>query len=331
MKLTKKQQTKAIVWGLKDYYERRNRILVLRDVGGLGDILMQRMMFEGFKRVMPEAHITWAVPQQYLEAASHHPFVDEVVDCRTVDKSDFTIIYNITFACGRYESMIAPKADKHRSDIWSEHCGVVLSKHNMHLNVSDEEWTSARNILVSKVKNPVAPILVICPQSAQVGKDLSGPVITDVVLRMWQKGCNVVCLHTKRIHELEKIGCSVITDLSIRKWISAIAASDYVVSVDTAALHCAGGLGRPLTGIFTYCDGKVYGKYYDMVLVQKHRDNGDWDCGPCFNWGMCTKDKTANSIKPCAKEITSDLVMEGIEKMMARWPYKLENVRNRLS
>ena len=57
---------------MRDYYSRRNRILVVRDVGGLGDILMQRMMFEGFKRVMPECHLTWAVPQIYLQAASHH-------------------------------------------------------------------------------------------------------------------------------------------------------------------------------------------------------------------------------------------------------------------
>jgi len=44
----------------------------------------------------------------------------------------------------------------------------------------------------------------------------------------------------------------------------------------------AGGLGKPLCGIFTFADGKIYGKHYDFVLVQKHRDNGNWNCGSCF-------------------------------------------------
>ena len=317
-----KRDNKPPVRGMRDYYDRRNRVLVVRDVGGLGDILMQRMMFEGFKRVMPESHLTWAVPRQYIEAASGHPFVDEVVDCREVNKLDYTIAYNITYACGRYESAKAPLAEKHRSDIWSEHCGVLLSKHDMHLGVTDDEKAEARALLQSKVSNPNAPILVMSPISAQVGKDLQGPVMTDVVLRTWQTGCNVVCLHTKRIAEMEKIGCPVVTGLPLRRWITALAASDYVLSVDTAAFHCAGGLGKPLTGIFTYCDGKVYGKYFDFELVQKHRDDGCWDCGPCFNWGMCSKDKTGNPVKPCNKEITADMVMTGVKKMFERWPYR---------
>jgi len=330
MKLVRKHPpAKAVVWGLKDYHERRNRVLVIRDVGGLGDILMQRMMFESFKRVMPESHITWAIPKQYMDAAVNHPFVDEVVDCRLVNKNDYTIFYNITYACGRYESAIAPRADKHRSDIWSEHCGVILSRHDMHLKPSEEDKEEARAIMRTKIANPNAPILAFCPISAQIGKDLSGVVMQDVVMRTWQKGCNVICLHTKQIAEMTKIGCPVISNLSIRQWMAALSVSDYVVSVDTAAFHCAGGLGKPLTGIFTYCDGKVYGKYFDFVLVQRHRDDGDWDCGPCFNWGMCSKDKSCQPIKPCAKEITGDLVMAGIERMMTKWPH--ENQGNRLS
>jgi ADP-heptose:LPS heptosyltransferase len=320
MKLKKNIQ-KPVIWGMRDYHQRRNRVLVVRDVGGLGDILMQRMIFEGFKRVMPECHVTWAVPRQYLDATRNHPFVDEVVDCREVNKSDYTLIYNITTACGRYENKLAPLAGKHRSDIWAEHCGVTLTRHNMHLSVPQEERQAARQLLLSRMLNPQAPILVLCPKSAQIGKDLTGPVMTELVLRIWQTGCNVVALHTNRIAELDHIRCPLVTNLSLKQWIATISAADYVVSVDTAGFHCAGGLGRPLTGVFTYCDGKVYGRYYDFVLVQKHRDDGNWPCGPCFNWSMCSKDCSSNPVKPCAREITADMLMEGVKKMFARWPY----------
>lgn len=282
---------------------------------------MQRMIFEGFKRVMPDCHLTWAVPRQYLEAADPHPFVDEVIEAREVNREDYPVIYNITFACGRYEIRMSPNADKHRSDIWAEHCGVVLSSHNMQLNLSDAEKAMGKEIISKYKSSPNAPVMVMCPISAQAGKDLSVPVMKDVVLKTWDRGCNVVALHNKIIPELHKMNVPLITNVNIRTWMSVLNAADYVLSVDTASFHCAGGLGKPLTGVFTYCDGKVYGKYYDFVLVQKHRDNGDWPCGPCFNWGMCSVQKTGQ-IKPCAKEITSELVIEGVDKMFARWPYK---------
>lgn len=317
--LRKNPQPKPICWDLKSYKQRRNHILILREVGGLGDILMQRMMFEGFKRVMPDAHITWAVPNQYIDAAVRHPFVDDVVDCQTVDKEQFNVIYNITYTCGRYESRIAPNADKNRSDIWSEHCGVILTRHNMHLNPPQDEKDAALFLLKSKVKYPDRPILAFCPISAQVGKNLSNAVMSEVVLRIESKGCNVIGFHSKQIEALYNIKCPVLSNMTIREWIAALSVSDYVVAVDTSAFHCAGGLQRPLTGIFTYCDGKIYGEHYKFELVQKHRDDGNWDCGPCFNWCDCTKDKGNLPIKPCAKEITADMVMDGVERMMLRW------------
>jgi ADP-heptose:LPS heptosyltransferase len=98
---------------------------------------------------------------------------------------------------------------------------------------------------------------------------------------------------------------------------SIIAAADYVISVDTAAFHLAGGLGKPLTGIFAWSDGKVYGKYFDFILVQKHRDNGNWDCGPCFKFNSCPKSREAR--KPCI-EFSVDEIYSGIEKMLEKWP-----------
>jgi hypothetical protein len=86
----------------------------------------------------------------------------------------------------------------------------------------------------------------------------------------------------------------------------------------------AGELKKPLVGVFTFADGKVYGRYYDFVLVQKHRDNGDWDCGPCYNWGNCTK--TEKVPKPCLTEITAEMIIEGVDKMFDKWP--LSNIGN---
>jgi ADP-heptose:LPS heptosyltransferase len=90
--------------------------------------------------------------------------------------------------------------------------------------------------------------------------------------------------------------------------------ADYVISVDTSAFHLAGGLKKPLMGIFTFADGKVYGKYFNFVLVQKHRDNGNWDCGPCYNFSICPKSPL--KVKPCLTELKYDDFMIGIQKLL---------------
>jgi ADP-heptose:LPS heptosyltransferase len=134
---------------------------------------------------------------------------------------------------------------------------------------------------------------------------------------LWDRGNCVIGLHYNPLIQFTKLKAPCVYQLSLRQWMSVIAAADYVVSVDTAAFHCAGGMGKPLTGIFTFADGKVYGRYYKgFELVQRHRDDGDHDCGPCYDWGRCTRTKT--SPKPCLTEITSEMILRAIDKMFAK-------------
>jgi ADP-heptose:LPS heptosyltransferase len=117
-----------------------------------------------------------------------------------------------------------------------------------------------------------------------------------------------------------KTKCHAFTNIGIKEWIGITAAADYVISVDTGTLHLAGGLNKPMLGIFTYIDGKVRGCYYDMILIQMHRDNGDWPCGPCWNTTNCIKSKEL--IKPCCRDISKEMLADGIDKMFNKWPRK---------
>lgn len=320
-RLIKKPQRNK-VFSLRQFYERRNKVLVLRDTGGLGDILMQRMIFEDFHRVMPGIQVVWAIPNSYHEAAADHPFVHQVIDSRDMNHHDYVITYDTTTACTRYEHSIAPRADKHRSDIWAHHCGVNLEKHDMHLNVSPEMRAWAGKLLAGYRQNPAGPLVLLCPISAMVGKNLTPEQMKGVAGRLRAKGCNVVALHKTPIYPLQEAKVPTICGLGTGQWMAVINEADYVVSVDTSSFHCAGGLKRPLVGIFTFYDGKVYGQHYDFVLVQKHRDDGDWPCGPCYMWTRCPKVSELKYEKPCLTELTADQIMEGVEKMFRRWPYQ---------
>lgn len=305
---------------LKDFHNKKNKILVIRSTGGLGDILMHRMMFEDFKRVMPEAELTFACPKKYHEVAEDHPFIDHLVDCEGVSKYEFALYYNTTSICNRHELARAPFSEKNRSDIWANHCGVLLSNHNMHLNVKDEYIKKGKYLLRKISNNFDGPIVILSPVSAMTVKNLLPDQLQAVVNHLKSKNCFVVGLHNKEIN----FPIPQLNYLSIKEWMGVVAASDYVVSVDTSTFHLAGGLGKPLTGIFTFADGKVYGKYYNFVLVQKHRDDGNWDCGPCYHWVKCPKTKKIP--KPCLTELTPESICNGIDKMFEKFPINSLNI-----
>ena len=224
-------------------------ILIKRSKGGLGDIFMHRMLFEDFKLLYPDIHVSFACPEMYKDAVIDHPFIDEIIDCKSIDRFRPDVV-DTSNICNRYELRMSPYGDKHRSDIWAEHCGIELTRHSMHFHVSQEETDWAKNKL--KTISDGRPTLALSPISAMQGKNLDVPTINELVNRLSKY--NVFVLHNRKI---EAINCEQITDCSIRTFISLLNEVDCVVSVDSAAFHCAGGLGKPLTGIFSFVDGKI--------------------------------------------------------------------------
>lgn len=303
---------------MKEFYHKRNKVLIIRSVGGLGDIMMHRMMFEDFKRLIGDGEVHFACPTQYHDAVKDHPYINQILDCSSVDKTDYIISYNTTTACGRYEMRMAPFADMNRSDIWAAHCGVNLLKHDMHIKLTQDEIDEGHKI-IELHRNRSGPCVILCPVSAMMNKNLLEVQLMTVVRNLYSRGCCVIGLHNHPVHQLTNKNIPSIHSLSLRQWMAVLNAADYVVSVDTSSFHCAGGLKRPLMGIFTFADGAVYGKHYDFVLVQKHRNTDPcWTCGPCYNWGDCPK--TKSNPKPCLTEISSDMLIGGLNKMFEKWP-----------
>lgn len=302
---------------LKEFYEKRNKLLIIRAIGGLGDILMHRMMFEDFKRIMPDAEIHFACPPQYHDAVRDHPFVDEVLDSGEVDRTTYVVSYVTTTACGRYELAKAPYSEFNRSDIWAYHCGVELTKHDMHLNITKEQKEFGKNI-IEENRYRTGPAIALCPFSAMAGKNLTKDHLVGTAKELLSQGYYVYGVHLTPILELSKLNIPTICNLSIKEWMGVIDQSDYIVSVDTAAFHLAGGLSKPLTGIFTWANADAYAMHYPTAETVQ----GPCPAGyaGCYNWGMCPIQKHGY-LKPCLTNLTSNMILEGCNKMFARFPY----------
>lgn len=303
----------SIPLSLMEFYEKHKKILIRRNLGGLGDIFMHRMIFEDFKHLMPECHLTFACPEQYFDAVFDHPWIDKVVDSKYVNENEFFITYNTTEACREYELEHAPNINKHRSDIWANHCGVELKRHDMCFRLSEKEINWGKNFL-GKIANH-KKIVMIAPISAMSSKNLTPEQIQPVIDTL-SKDYFVFGLHDNKLHNYNIVN---IKASSIRQFISLINASDYAITADTAAFHCAGGLQKPIVGVFGWADGKVYSKYYSKsIIVQKHRDDDPlWTCGPCFKFTSCCKVDKSITRKPCITEITSNMILDGFNKMVS--------------
>lgn len=298
---------------LKDFYAKRNKILVIRGCGGLGDILMHRMIFEDFKRLMPDAEIHFACPSYYQDAINDHPFVDKVLPIEQVDRFSYVVSYNTTTACGRAEMKLAPLAGSHRSDIWAAHCGLILTKHNMHFRFKEQEIEEAKKLISSR-RNREGPIVLVCPISAMDNKNLRDNQLLGVIKGLIDRNLCPIGLHSNPIYPMLKNDIPVFHGLNLRQWLSVINEADYMVSVDTAAFHAAGGLKKPVVGIFTFINGATYSKHYPTAEVVQ----GPCSAGfaGCYNWGACPV--TSLNPKPCLTEITTEMILSKVDQMLTK-------------
>lgn len=285
-------------------------------------MLMQRMMFQDFKAICPDAELVFACLPEYMDAARDHPDIHEVVDSRNVDLNEYCIHYNTCVSIAdRYENRNAPFCLEHRADIWAKYCGVELTHHDMRFRLASTSIEVYRGKLreLARTRGPVA---LFAPVSKMAVKTLLPWQMETIkaAVEKEAKEVKLVGLHNREVTELTRLGIPGVYNASLREWMFYMAAADYVIAVDTAAFHMAGGLKKPLMGIFTFADGKAYGKHFDFVLVQKHRDNGNWDCGPCFKFAACPKCKTSLQ-KPCLTELSREELQNGVRDMFNRWPW----------
>ena len=298
---------------LKEFYEKRNKVLIIRAVGGLGDILMHRMIFEDFKLLAPEIELHFACPWQYHDAVRDHPFVDKIFNTE-YNQDDYIVHYNTSTACGRYEMRIAPGYDLHRSDIWASHCGLHLTKHDMHFNLTESEQAEGRK-LIEEHRFCDGPSVIMSPISALTTKNIPDEELLKLANELKFRGFCPIAVHTAPIYCLLKNDFPTITP-KLRQWLGIINQADYVISVDTAALHCAGGMRKPFVGIFTFVNGETYTKYYPTAeVVQSECPVGHRGC---YNWGLCPK-KSGHEL-PCHTNVNAKVVLESFDRLLERFP-----------
>ncbi len=267
-------------------------------------MLMHRMLFEDFRGKVK--HLSFACPLLYHPAIQDHPYVDEILDSNDLDLSGFPQIYNTSTICNSYENHIAPSSDLNRVDILAKYCNINIKNYNMYITLSPEEIEFGREV----VANIDRPVVAVCPISSMNTKNLAEDKIRLLCSEIHDLGMYPLGLHTSKIDGIEYTFCG-----SIRQWMSVMNAVDYVISVDTSAFHLAGGLGKPVIGIFSIVNGRVYAKHYPTAEVVQ----GDcpWGHTGCYAWNQCG---AAGIRKPCIDSISVDNIIEKFKILVSKFP-----------
>lgn len=334
-----KKKQKPLEPTLRDFYDKRNKVVVIRNSRGIGDILNCRMLFKNFKNLHPDLHLTFACFEEYAELLKNHPYLDAVVDVEKLNKNDYMTSYDISNCCIKYESREMSKNTKHRAEIWAEYCGIKLLDYDMHLPYIGNDKIMDGILALRELRNRSllqynknGRSVFFSPFAYEKLRSLTLEQINETVKMLRRKGLFVYSAHNEPLEALSSLDVPVLVGKTMTDWMSYIHAADYVVTVDTSNFHYAGAINKPLTGIFTHVDGKLRGKFYDFILVQKHRDNGDWPCGgPCYNYLYCTHPKcdapvtgpnnqrTPLGLRPCVTELTLAEIEAGVDKMLSKW------------
>lgn len=298
---------KEKIVSLKHYNKIKNKICIIRKCGGYGDILMSRMIFEDLKKQYPNFHITYAVPETFIQIVKDHPYIDEIISCDNVDHNNFREILDITHFCLRHETSLNKDCEDNRSDIWAKSFGLILNEHNMRL----PNLENNRNIIMDRFKNlgykEDQKIIAFTPFSAVPTRHILSShrkIIEDILLSR-----NYFCFYLHNVPTLESLKLPLIRGKNLMEAMNYIYFSDLVITTDTGHLHCAGGYDKNILGFFNYTNGHVVGKHYkNLTVVQKSKENDPkWDCGPCNDIGRCPHPVINHTLK-CSRELPDEIV-----------------------
>jgi SAM-dependent methyltransferase/ADP-heptose:LPS heptosyltransferase len=319
----------------------RCNVLLINKLGGIGDILCTRLIFEDLKQVPKIGKITFAVPRMYLSLIEDHPYIDYKVAIEDLDKKDFDkyiLVKDLTQVPGQIEHRTMPNVTKNRSDILAESIGLKLKSHRGHLTFSCQEIDWAQKYIRKFGQDKKVGI---APFTAHASKDLPYSFIEELVFWCRRKGFIPIVFHDKKIRIKN---AEMANDLTLRQWMAVVSLLDAVVVAASAMFWISQLTYRPTVAIFGCEDLKIFGKYHLNLTSIQRRSNGrdrlpyatitskqksikefegEWLYCPCWDARKCPFKKWGEYPTLCLESIKIKEVVEPLFEILN--PSSLKN------
>lgn len=310
-------------------------ITVLRQLGGIGDMLLCGPVFRGLKEKYPDCNLTVGTSWMYASGAlpallKGNPYIDNVVrieptqyapnmlrthrheyrdvanDFIPVCVQEADLVIELNVICAVVETLTQPNVTKHRTDIWCEHAGVNPSCKKPILNLTKEELAEGARWCD---ENLGEGIRVGLPLKA-MANIRSWPHSDDFAFDLQRKGYKVVTIDPiRRVHD----SIPALIGKQIRFVASVIANLDIVVTPDTGILHVAGAVGTPILGLFGSTIPELRMREYAGRFTVPKRII---PCGGCFYTYPCLRERDTTLHGACMTRISRKLAMHEMEKYL---------------
>jgi ADP-heptose:LPS heptosyltransferase len=321
---------------------RKPYILVVRQLGGVGDVLSLSCVARGLREKYPDHRLVYVTSNLYLgggllDIANHNPLWSEVIVVEPWDETGKQT--KLTWA--KYFSPATPEIEEdllwkmadHAFDLnascvlkewpemnspggvitpryvaWCDACGITEpSSYAPIYRITDQERKAAKEYTVKHWagKTVIGVGLSACDKKRALGIGK----LTEICTSLAAEG-----LHPVTIDPTCTIpGVDYLINKRIRDLMPLIEQMRVIVTVDSGTLHMAGALGVPVVGIFGPTDYKMRMNNYLGGATDSRQLV---DCAPCFYKFPCDSGKAFHH-KPF--ECLRRIAVTGIVEETLRW------------
>lgn len=264
-------------------------ILVSRQTGGIGDVLMLTPTIRAIKKAHPETPLIVCTTSGYLngvlfEILKHNPWIDKVISVNELFDYKFKKVYN--FGTGK-EMEIEAKTGRNRIDIFAELAGIKLRDKQTVYVVTNAEKKWVKTWLKEKIPRERKCIIGIQVHTTTNKRDWGAEkslLLAFQIVNTW-KDTSVLLFYegpiSERPPDYPNIHC--IVGFPIRTVAALINECNCFVAPDSGLLHLAGALKVKIVGVFGSIEPDSRINHYEnakSVCLY-------YPCAPCW-YNACT-------------------------------------------
>jgi|GEM_PF-2259759 ADP-heptose:LPS heptosyltransferase len=290
-------------------------ILISRQTGGIGDMLMITPSIKAIKEANPDTPIILSTSSAYgggrgvlIDILKYNPYIDKVISVDKIEEYDFKKTYD--FGSGR-EVAIEARTNENRIDIFARLAELELKDKQTIYVVSESEKQWAKKWITDRIppeRRKLIGIQVHTTTAKRNWPEEKSLLLAFQIANTWKD--TSILLFYEGLTEIKSstyVNIYPIVRLPIR-WVAAlINECEIFVSPDSGLLHIAGALKKKTLGIFGSIKPESRLSYYPNAQgVYLY-----YPCSPCWY-------KTCENHYECLRNIDTNLVLNRVEKFLGK-------------
>jgi len=293
----------------------RKKIFLVREAGGVGDIISMGGAAAQCKIEHPDAVVNICVPNEFVSIGEHLKYVDSVIGVGPLDylvshrrargeKPDYTRdlylsileipengFVDLWCPATLYEKTQKDRIEYTRSQIFAAEAGCsVLTKAIPEWTSTPEERLKATHMIAEAFPSSSSgPLVGFAPRGTKPASNLTTEFINELLTYLFDMNMNVAyldCVKPEVLLEnnsLEWFNCDFLQSAAIAEQ------CDIIITVDTSILHLAAALRLPTVGIFSLTDSAPYEDFYpflEVVQYEKELERCKMPCNRAISKGF---------------------------------------------